>query len=67
MVHLIPSNSKYVLDGLLLLHKLQWTIGHTFAQIFQVHVTCIKKLYGNCATVVFGREYDAASTKNTDM
>ena len=30
-VHLIPPNSKYVLDRGSLLHKVPWTTGHTFA------------------------------------
>ena len=41
--HVIPPNSKYVLDGWLLLHKVPRTVGHTFAQICQAYVTYIKK------------------------
>ena len=41
--HVIPPNSKYVLDGGLLLHKVPRTVGHTFAQICQAYVTYIKK------------------------
>ena len=40
---IIPSNSKYVLDGVSLLHKLPWTVDHTFAQICQAYVKYIKK------------------------
>ena len=32
-VHVIPPNSRYVLDGGLPLHKVLWTVGDTFAQI----------------------------------
>ena len=64
-VHVIPPNSKYVLDGGLLLHKVPCTVGHTFAQICQAYVTYIKKRYGNCPTVVFDGGYDVASTKDT--
>ena len=63
-VHVIPPISKYVLDGGSLLHKVPWTIGHTFAQICQAYVTYIKKRYGNCPTIVFDGGYDAASTKD---
>ena len=64
-VHVIPPNSKYILDGGLLLHKVPWTVGHTFAQTCQAYVTYIKKRYGNCPTIVFDGGYDAASTKDT--
>ena len=64
-VHVIPPNSKYVLDGGSLLHKVPWTVGHTFAQICHSYVTYIKKRYGNCPTIVFDGGYDAASTKDT--
>ena len=64
-MHLIRPNSKYVLDSGSLLQKVSWTVGHTFAQIFQAYVTYIKKRYGNCPTIVFDGGYDAASTKDT--
>ena len=38
-VHVIPSNSKYVLDDGSYLHKVPWTFGHTFVQICQAYVT----------------------------
>ena len=47
------------------MHKVPWTIGHTFAQICQAYVTYIKKRYGNCPTIVFDGGYDAASAKDT--
>ena len=47
------------------MHKVPWTVGHTFAQICQAYVTYIKKRYGNCPTIVFDGGYDAASTKDT--
>ena len=63
--HVIPPNSKYVLDGGLLLHKVPRTVGHTFAQICQAYVTYIKKWHGNCTAIVFDGGHDAASTKDT--
>ena len=38
-VHVIPPNSKYVLDGESLLQNVPLTVGHTFAQIYHAHVT----------------------------
>ena len=35
IVHVIPPNSKYVLDGGTLLHKVTWTVSHAFVQICQ--------------------------------
>ena len=63
-VHVIPPNSKYVLDGGSLLHKVTSTIGDTFAQICRAYVKYIKKRYGNCPTIVFDRGYDATSNKD---
>ena len=63
-VHVIRPNSKYVLDGGSLMHKLQWTVGDTFAQICQAYVTYIKKRYGHCPTTVFDGGYDATSKKD---
>ena len=64
-VHVMPLNSKYVLDGGSLLQKVPWTVGNTFAQICQAYVTYIKKRYGNCPTIVVDGGYDTASTKDT--
>ena len=64
-VHVIPPNSKYILDGGPLLHKVPWTVGHTFAQTCQAYVTYIKKRYGNCPAIVFDGGYDVASAKDT--
>ena len=64
-VHVIPPNSKYVLDDGSFLHKVPWIVGHTFAQICQAYLTYIKKLYGKCLTIVFVGRYEAASTKAT--
>ena len=65
IVRVIPLNSKYVLDGGSLLHKVSWTVSDTFAQICQAYVTYIKKSYGNCPTGVFDEGYDTSSTKGT--
>ena len=65
IVHVITPNSKYILEGGSLLHKVPWTVGHIFAQICHAYVKYIKKRYGNCATVVFDGGYDAVSTKDT--
>ena len=46
------------------MHKVPWTVGYTFAQIFQAYVKYIKKRYGSCPTIVFDGGYDAASTKD---
>ena len=64
-VHAIPPNSKYVLDGGLLLHKVPWSVGHTFAQIYQAYVTYIKKQYGHCPTIASDGGYEAAYTEDT--
>ena len=60
---IIPPNSKYVLDGGSLLHKVPWTRDGTFVQICQAYVKYIKKRNVNSPATVFG--YDAASTKDT--
>ena len=37
-VHVIPPNSKYVLDDGSLLHKVPWIVGHTFmSSIFNIY------------------------------
>ena len=64
-VHVIPPNSKYVLGGGSLLHKVSWTVSHTFAQICQAYVKYIKKQYDSCPTIVSDEGYEAASTKDT--
>ena len=46
------------------MHKVPWTVGHRFAQICQAYVTCIKKRYGNCPTIVFDAGCDAAPAKD---
>ena len=63
-LHVIRPNNKYILDGGSLMHKLQWTVGDTFAQICQAYVTYIKERYGHCPTTVFDGRYDAASKKD---
>ena len=62
--HVIPPNSKYVLDGGSLLHQVPWTVGDIFAQICQAYVTYKKKRDGNCPTIVFDGGYDATLNKD---
>jgi hypothetical protein len=58
----IPKESKYVIDGGALLHRIPWTCGATFSSIIDSHTNYVLKKYGKAVVVFDG--YTAASTKD---
>ena len=57
----IPSEVQYVLDGVVLVQRIPWTLGSTYLDICHVYTKNVKRTYGETVVVFDG--YDGTSTK----
>ena len=59
----VDPNTKNVLDGGALLHKVRWTSANTFDQVCERYVDYVKNTYGS-SSIVFDGYSDVPSTKD---
>ena len=64
-VQVSQNNSKHVLDGGYLIHKLKWHKGETFKDIFKKYNDYVINNYGQGTVVVFDGYPHAPSTKDS--
>jgi hypothetical protein len=65
--HVIPQNTKYVLDGGSLLHRLKWNKGVTYGEISKSYATFTLKHYGKAVIAYDDYEEGPTIKDNTHL